>query len=232
LANPATVQELLRIKQERDVELIVIDSLTLGAFDRDVGQSQDTVGLLKGLEPLGTVLAVDHTRKPQPGEKIEQLRAFGSVFKGNIGRSSIHVINREEGLLELRHAKANFSAKQEPMFVRVRFEGVDPDQTVYIEPQKTHGLKLVLDELPAREKVYETIQRLGLAEIGQLMEALPSMARKTIKNHCSDLVREGRVIQPDDNEWTVTMTDEQIQEFIGDGGWGDEMDAASPKEAL
>ena len=72
-----------------------------------------------------TLLVVDHQGKTQAGERYQNKRSFGSVYKENLARSVIQVEpgDRGEGLLtvKLRQTKHNFGSKAEPFGARLTF---------------------------------------------------------------------------------------------------------------
>ena len=202
------IKELRRIKEEQGITLVIVDSLTLGAFGLDPNQAQDVIRLLKSLEPLGTVLAIDHVRKPQRDDNMREFRAFGSVFKHNIGRSQIHAIALENGLLELSHGKSNFGAKQPPIYVALHFSKDESDREVArMETAQPGDGRLADTALPTIEKVFQAVARFkdGVS-IDQLCKELPELERKTIKNNLTKLRKSGRAKRLERGIWCASQS--------------------------
>jgi len=200
-------------RRKYGITLIILDSLTLGSFRIDPGQAKDEIGLLKSLEPLGIVLAVDHTRKPQPSERTSELRAFGIALKGHFVRSQIHVLQHEAGVLELRHTKANFSDKQASILVELRFDSDDESgcRTVRVSAVRPGDERLAGADLPAIEKVFQAVVHFeDGVNIGQLAEVLDGMKDKTIRNHLSQLKGAGRIVRPEQGKWNLHPTANQF----------------------
>jgi hypothetical protein len=94
------------------------------------------------------MLLIDHMAHVREGEKYQNKKAFGSVYKTNLVRSSIQVEFRskdDDGTsITLRHQKCNVGPLQDPVGVRVEF---DRDTTTFTtEP-------LSIEELAAESKL-------------------------------------------------------------------------------
>ena len=114
LTNQTTMRQVHDHYCACEPRLTIIDSLTVGSSGIDPKEARDIIALLKGLESLGTVLALDHIRTPEPGSDTSDFRPFGSAFKHHLARSLIMVTKAPTGALALRNTKANFDPKATP----------------------------------------------------------------------------------------------------------------------
>lgn len=117
LASKATMRRVRDCHRSCVPRLTIIDSLTVGSSGIDPKEARDIIGLIKNLELLGTVLALDHIRTPEPGSDTSDFRPFGSAFKHHLARSLIMVTKAPSGALALRNTKANFDPKAAPLYV-------------------------------------------------------------------------------------------------------------------
>ncbi len=124
LADPALWEPLHAAVEEVRPTLCIVDSLTLGSMGADLERAQDATAILGRLAGLGSVLAVDHVPKPQPGVRLSDLGPYGSFSKWALARHVIQVVRSEgAGALLLRPAKSNFGPLLPPVGVAVQFEG-------------------------------------------------------------------------------------------------------------
>jgi hypothetical protein len=65
LIDPRVRAQALTCARECKAGLVVVDSLTVASSGIDPKEARDIIGLLKSLESLGTVLAVDHIKTPE-----------------------------------------------------------------------------------------------------------------------------------------------------------------------
>jgi DNA-binding transcriptional ArsR family regulator len=172
--------------------LIVLDSLTMSTYSDDPTDAAPVIKVIKYLETLGTVVAIDHIRNPQPGVNVSQYRAFGSVFKYNGCRSVVQIVKADGGGIAFIHKKANFGKQGAPIYLKPCFED---DSVKYESVDASHeALSGVDDNLPAIERVYrELCARVGRggAKADELAEAL-DLKPKTVSNHLSALKTAGR----------------------------------------
>jgi hypothetical protein len=111
------------------VGLLVIDSLGI-ALQGDAESARDVIKFHQDyLDPFRTegitLLVIDHQGKTQAGERYQNKRTFGSVYKENLARSVLQVEpgDRGKGLLtvKIRQTKHNFGPKTEPLGARLTF---------------------------------------------------------------------------------------------------------------
>jgi AAA domain len=123
------LNECLGICVGEGVGLLIVDSLGI-ALQGDAESARDVITFHhRYLDPFRvadvTLLVVDHQGKTQAGERYQNKRSFGSVYKENLARSVIQVEpgDRGEGLLtvKLRQTKHNFGSKAEPFGARLTF---------------------------------------------------------------------------------------------------------------
>jgi hypothetical protein len=116
------LKECLEICASEGIGLVIVDSLGI-ALQGDAESARDVIAFHRRyLDPFRaagvTLLVVDHQGKTQAGERYQNKRSFGSVYKENLARSVIQVEpgDRGEGLLtvKLRQTKHNFGSKAEP----------------------------------------------------------------------------------------------------------------------
>src|SRR5215217_1278071 len=123
------LNESLDICAGEGVGLLIVDSLGI-ALQGDAESARDVITFhhryLDSFRVAGvTLLVVDHQGKTQAGERYQNKRSFGSVYKENLARSVIQVEpgDRGEGLLtlKLRQTKNNFGPKAQPFGARLAF---------------------------------------------------------------------------------------------------------------
>ena len=131
LGRPAgeVLKGCLEVCANEGIGLLIIDSLGI-ALQGDAESARDVIRFhhdyLDSFRAAGvTLLIVDHQGKTQAGERYQNKRSFGSVYKENLARSVIQVEpgERGEGLLtvKLRQTKNNFGPKAEPFGARLAF---------------------------------------------------------------------------------------------------------------
>jgi AAA domain len=99
--------------------LILVDSLTIGAYDVAASDQNGWNRVYTGMESWGVpVVAIDHLDKKASG-------AFGSFMKQAKVRSCLQLSLLSGGLLKVEHVKSNFGRKVEPFTVRASF-GEEP----------------------------------------------------------------------------------------------------------
>lgn len=180
--------------------LLVIDSLMAATAGADLERSHDTVSLFTLLRRWGTVLAIDHVPKLQAGGSLGQSTQFGSVFKRNLSRSALQLIQADAGGLWLRQTKHNFGPKAAPVGIGLEF-GAD---TVTVERVALGDDRLsgIGDHLPALERV---ARELGLHPDGIIPDELAAgldVSTGTVRNHLTTLKQQGRAVS-DRGRWQL-----------------------------
>jgi hypothetical protein len=201
LTDTAT-QKLVREAVEKSgATFIIFDSLSIGAYKANAKEAVEVLPVLKFLEPLGTVLAIDHVTKPQQG--YSDTKPFGSVFKHNMARSQVYVSRPQKDVILLTPKKSNFGELGAPIAIEpifsensVRFDVIDSNDT---------RLEILQDTLPAKEKVFLALQRHPDGTTPSVLANDLSMKPKTVQNHLSNLKKEDRVKSLGNGQWQVTI---------------------------
>ena len=111
------------------IGLLIIDSLGI-TLQGDAESARDVIKFHHDyLDPFReagvTLLVIDHQGKIQAGERYQNKRSFGSVYKENLARSVIQVEPGDRGagllMLKLRQTKNNFGPKSQPFGARLAF---------------------------------------------------------------------------------------------------------------
>jgi hypothetical protein len=191
LSSKPVQEQVASIVELCGATFIVLDSLTIGTYGADPTAAQDMTRVLQYLNGLGTVLAIDHIAKPQPGANLSGYRPFGSAFKYNLARSAIQVVGAEGGGVALQQTKHNFGPKSEPVCLGVDFSD---DMVRYTSITAADDLMAgIADHLPTIEQVKAELLASGEAgaTIEHLAQAL-GLAEKTVKNKLTTLKKQGR----------------------------------------
>lgn len=182
------------------VGLLIIDSLGI-ALEGDAASAQDVIRFHHDyLDPFRaagvTLLIIDHQGKTQAGERYQNKRSFGSVYKENLARSVVQVEpgERGEGLLtlKLRQTKNNFGPKAEPFGARLAFT----EEKITVDAHELDATEL------AEEGTLNSGQRVMLALVDA--PAYPAdlaegcvMPLGTVKNELTRLRKRGLVEHTD-----------------------------------
>src|SRR5262249_33508228 len=136
--------------------------------------------------------------KPQPGFDQTSRRPFGSTFKHNLARSQIQIQRSQDGALKLLQNKANFSALAAPIYLKptfteqeVKYEFVDSGDQIAARFE-VGAIDRVAGALTRHEDNGVTPAELA-AELG--------LNDKTIRNHLTELRRQGRAELMGEGKW-------------------------------
>jgi hypothetical protein len=119
----------LQVCEGYGVGLAIVDSMGI-ALEGDAERARDVIRFNQEyLDPFReagvTLLIIDHQGKTQAGERYQNRRTFGSVYKENLARSVLQVEPTKggDGLLiaKIRQTKHNFGPKAKPFGVRCAF---------------------------------------------------------------------------------------------------------------
>jgi hypothetical protein len=178
------------------IGLLIIDSLGI-ALQGDAEAARDVIRFHHDyLDPFRaagvTLLIIDHQSKTQAGERYQNKRSFGSVYKENLARSVIQVEpgERGEGLLtlKLRQTKNNFGPKAEPFGARLAFT----EEKITVDAHVLDATELAEEgTLNARDRVSLALKD-GPAYPADVAETCV-MPLGTVKNELTRLRKRGMV---------------------------------------
>ena len=200
------------------IGLLIIDSLGI-ALQGDAEAARDVIRFHHDyLDPFRaagvTLLVIDHQGKTQAGERYQNKRSFGSVYKENLARSVIQVEpgDRGEGLLtlKLRQTKNNFGPKVEPFGARLAFT----DEKITVDAHELDATDLAEEgTLNAGDRV-RLVLKSGPAFPADVAEAC-MMPLGTVKNALTRLRKRGLVeytgeIDPSTKARQVRLTEDGL----------------------
>jgi hypothetical protein len=203
--------------KEHDVRLLIIDSLG-PALEGDAEASRDVISFYNevvgpfraaGVAPL----VIDHQSKMQAGERYQNKRAFGSVFKSNLARSVLQVeaTDRSDGELtvRLRQNKHNFGPLLKPFGAHLSFS----DEQVRVEAVELEDGDLAEEgTINARERVRLALQALGEATRAEIHEQVSDLSPGTVKKELT------RLCGSEVAEWTGEVRErQQVAKLTGTG---------------
>jgi hypothetical protein len=203
--------------KEHDVRLLIIDSLG-PALEGDAEASRDVISFYNevvgpfraaGVAPL----VIDHQSKMQAGERYQNKRAFGSVFKSNLARSVLQVeaTDRSDGELtvRLRQKKHNFGPLLKPFGAHLSFS----DEQVRVEAVELEDGDLAEEgTINARERVRLALQALGEATRAEIHEQVSDLSPGTVKKELT------RLCGSEVAEWTGEVRErQQVAKLTGTG---------------
>jgi hypothetical protein len=214
-----------------DIKLLIVDSLG-PALDGDAEASRDVISFyneivgpfrIAGVAPL----VIDHQSKMQAGDRYQNKRAFGSVFKSNLARSVLQVeaTDRSDGELSvrLRQNKHNFGPLIKPFGARLSFS----EEEVRIEAVDLEDGDLAEEgTLNARERVLLVLGELSEATPSEIHEGVSDLSLGTVKKELSKLKKAGTVEEAGDVrdrqqvvKVAVTVTEDYKGNGNGNGGF-------------
>jgi len=186
----------LRVCREYGIGVVIIDSFGI-ALQGDAENARDVVKFHhEYLDPFRaedvTLLVIDHQGKTQAGERYQNKRTFGSVYKENLARSVLQVEpgERSKGhlTLKLRQTKHNFGPKAEPFGVHLTFS----EEKITVDKESLDAPQLAEESaLNSRDRVLLALQA-GPAFPADIVETC-LMPLGTVKNELTRLRKAGLV---------------------------------------
>src|SRR5215211_7903472 len=196
------LQGCLDVCATEGISLLIIDSLGI-ALQGDAEVAKDVIRFHHDhFDPFRaagvTLLVIDHQGKTQVGERYQNKRSFGSVYKENLARSVIQVEpgNQSDGLLflKLRQTK-NFGLKAEPFGARLTFT----EQKTTVDAHELDATELVEEgTLNAGDRV-RLVLKDGPAFPSEIVEAC-GMPLGTVKNELTRQRKRGLVEYTNEKE--------------------------------
>jgi len=165
-----SVEQLLRVIHDKNIGLVVIDSLGPAARG-NLNDPEPAIKYHAALRQLGTTsLTLAHTSKDQFTKKKS---IFGSVFFTNLARSvweckAEQETGEDEAVISLKHTKANLSRLHPPLGYRFTFT----DNTIGIAKTDLRDTGLS-GELPLSFRIKDTL-RGGAMSVKEIAEQLGS----------------------------------------------------------
>lgn len=206
----------LEVCVREGVGLFIIDSFGI-TLQGDAGDSRDVIRFHNEyLDPFRaegvTLLVIDHQGKTQAGERYQNKRTFGSVYKENLARSVIQVEPgyRGKGLLTvtLRQTKHNFGPKAEPFGAKLTFT----EEQITVDKQPLEASALAQEgTLNASDRTMLVLKD-GPVYPADISERT-AMPHGTVKNALSDLRKRRLVedtgdVQPHTKSREVQLTED------------------------
>lgn len=178
-----SVEQLRRIKDDKDIKLLIVDSLGSAARG-NLNDPEPAIKYHTALRQLGvTSLTLAHTAKDQLTKKRT---IFGSVFFTNLARSvweckAEQETGEDEAVISLKHTKANLSRLHPPLGYKFTF--TDNSITVAKADLRDTGLS---GELPLSLRIKDLLRggAMTVKEIAEALEANEASIR-TITNRLS-----------------------------------------------
>jgi len=142
--------------ERNDIELVIIDSLSIGASASDASEQRDMVSLLKSIESWGvTTIAIDHISKAAAGANQGNATIFGSTFKRAIARSTILLTpGGSPGLVVLQHTKNNFGQRSTNLFLELKFDTSGKEVSISQISESDPRAASAGEHMPAKEQVW------------------------------------------------------------------------------
>jgi len=182
--------------------MVILDSLTLGAYESDTKDVAAVVEILTWLEELQiTALVLDHHAKPSPGANLSDYRPYGSFAKHGKGRHVLQLLAGEAGGTAVRVSKSNLAPRGLTLGFSLRWEG---DQILLREEQLgSEALAGVERNLPRSMQVLIALARHPEGASAEELAKDLEMGQKTVQNHLSVLRSLGKVQQLERGRWVA-----------------------------
>jgi hypothetical protein len=217
----------LDVCAEYGVGLTIIDSLGI-ALQGDAESARDVIKFHgEYLDPFRakgvTLLIVDHQGKTQAGERYQNKRTFGSVYKENLARSVLQVEPGERGdgllTLKLRQTKHNFGPKAEPFGVRLTFS----EEKITVDVQPLDATELAEETvLNARDRVLLALKEgpaypVDIAEtcnmpLGTVKNELTQLRKSSLVEYTGEVEAQARQVRLTEDGRSVTGVTESIED--------------------
>ena len=200
LSDRAVHDDIVRYVEENDIDLVILDSLTMG-LGGDAKDQREITSIMQQIVGWGTTLIIDHIPS-DARHNTSTARPFGSVFKRNAARSVLVLTSVEGGGRLLRTDKSNFGPRKDHVCYEQKF--IDEGETVVFNRLKLTDEKMAgaIDHLSTRDITLVAIQELfksgkkiiGVEDVAHWRdENGKPLAIGTIRNHLSGLKAEGRI---------------------------------------
>lgn len=216
-------EHVLTLIDRYDIDLVVLDSLTVGSAGSDVTASEDVVPVMQRFCEWGTVFAIDHVSSASARGNASRARPFGSVFKRNIARSTFTLAQADAGGYLLQPDKNNFAAKQDLVTYDVDFgDDMVRFKSVDVTDDAMAG---ALADLSTHEVTFTAVKSLygssgapvPVADIVAWRDDHEEgIAAGTVRNHLTVLKRRGKIETTAEGHATPTSASFTIHDSIRD----------------
>jgi hypothetical protein len=195
-------KEVQEIVDQHEIDVIILDSLTIGIIG-DATSQQDIVPVLRSLQDLPTIIAIDHVSHATAKASSASARAFGSVFKRNIARSCLTLSQADGGGFVLQQEKSNFGPGDHKVYYAMDFNDDSVSfRRVNVTDECMDGALSDLDThevtLTAIKKIWEESHDPVKAEVVASWrdehEDGDAPAEGTVRNHITKLKKDGQII--------------------------------------
>jgi len=194
-----SVDQLRRIKDDKDIRLLIVDSLGPAARG-NLNDPEPAIKYHTALRQLGvTSLTLAHTAKDQLTKKRT---IFGSVFFTNLARSvweckAEQETGEDEAVISLKHTKANLSRLHPPLGFRFSF--TDNTITIVKADLRDTGLS---GELPLSLRIKDLLRggAITVKAIAELLEANEATTRTAINR----MAKKGQLTKVGDS-WGLSL---------------------------
>lgn len=192
---PAMVAKLRQWIQREKYVLVIVDSFG-PACGLNPESAQDVMKLFAPLRTLGaSILVLDHQSKLQEGQNYSKKSPFGSVYKGNLSRSVLHLEKKfgkpGELKVSLRHIKNTMGSQCDDLGITLTFQ---PD-SIRLEEADINKDPDFAKHSGAKEKIVASLKSDGPGTIEELFKRT-GITESTIGNCLRDeLEKDGVVIR-------------------------------------
>jgi hypothetical protein len=216
----------LEVCVREGVGMFVVDSLGI-ALEGDAGDARDVIRFHhEYLDPFRaegiTLLVIDPQGKTQAGERYQNKRSFGSVYKENLARSVIQVEpgDRGEGLLtlKLRQTKHNFGPKAEPFGAKLTFT----EEKITVDAHTLDATELAEETvLNARDRIMlalkggpaypQDISERCVMPLGTVKNELTRLRKRGLVKYTGEVQGQSRQVCLNEDELSVTGVTDPIE---------------------
>ena len=203
LSCDAGHDEVLHIVRSCNIDLVILDSLTIG-LGADATSQQDVTRILQRFRDWGTVFAIDHISGQAARGNQSRARPFGSVFKRNIARATFTLAQADAGGHLLTSDKNNFGPQQDLLCYALdfsednehvvfrRLDHTDDEMAGAMQHMKTHEITLL-----AVKSIYR-LKGSGVTPEDVVAwrddhDAAGSVKAGTVRNHFTVLNHSGKI---------------------------------------
>lgn len=213
LGTASLEEEVCAEIRDKQIKLVVIDSLSVGAAGLDVSEHKDVVTLLKSAEKWGTVIAIDHITKAASQGNQSTASIFGSTFKRAIARSTMLLTPAgDSGFVALQQGKNNFGQMASRTFLNLDFDNAAGSFVVREIQESDPRVAEASRHMSAKDQLWHIIvQQYGQnkrpVSLDDLLQAT-GKSESTIRSYLSQLG--ARVVKHGNNCYSPRLDDKAV----------------------